>query len=257
MPQNNSYQIFNQNCNSKILLLCDHATNTIPSCISKTKLCLTPKELNSHIAFDPGAKDTTLKLSHILRSPMIATQFSRLVIDPNRSSDDPTSIMQIYDGSIIPENIGLSEKQITVRKKKFYQPYHNKISQMLDSKILFGSFICIVSIHSFTPKLKFKDLRPWEIGILWDEDTRMSEPLIKELEKHKNICIGKNKPYSGSLQGDTLNKHGTRNKIPHVLIEIRNDLINSSIGQDKWALILANALKSVVKKIEPKRILKL
>ena len=105
--------------------------------------------------------------------------------------------------------------------------------------------------------MKFKDLRPWEIGILWDEDTRMSEPLIKELEKHKNICIGKNKPYSGSLQGDTLNKHGTRNKIPHVLIEIRNDLINSSIGQDKWALILANALKSVVKKIEPKRILKL
>ena len=128
---------------------------------------------------------------------------------------------------------------------------------MLDNKILFGSFICIVSIHSFTPQLKFKDLRPWEIGILWDEDTRMSEPLIKELEKHKNICIGKNKPYSGSLQGDTLNKHGTRNKIPHVLIEIRNDLISSSIGQDKWALILANALKNVVKKIEPKRILKL
>ena len=227
-------------------MLCDHASNRIPKSISKNGLLLNRKELESHIAFDLGAKETALILSEKLKSPLITTNFSRLVIDPNRSINDPTSIMQIYDGSIISGNVGLDEKQIFDRQKNFYDPYHKKIKEFLRFKKLSGSFVCIVSIHSFTPQLKFHPPRPWDIGILWDKDTRISEPLIKELKKLEGLCIGENKPYAGTLKGDTLNRHGEKNNIPHVLIEIRNDLILGVSGKKKWASLLADALNKTI-----------
>ena len=134
----------------------------------------------------------------------------------------------------------LSKAEINYRRKQFYDPYHNAISKFLKERKKKKSFVCIVSIHSFTPKLNSQDPRPWHIGILWDRDKRISDLLLQDLKKNKDICIGENKPYSGNLVGDTLYQHGTSNNIPHVLIEFRNDLINSKFGQKKWTLFLAS-----------------
>ena len=244
-----TYQIFNQNCNSKFLLLCDHATNRIPNSVSETNLGLTGSELERHIAYDIGAKETALELATAINAPLIYTDYSRLVIDPNRSKHDPTSIMQIYDGSIIPGNLQLSKAEINYRRKQFYDPYHNAISNFLKDKKKKKSFVCIVSIHSFTPKLNSQDPRPWHIGILWDRDKRVSDLLLQDLKKNKDICIGENKPYSGNLLGDTLYQHGTSNNIPHVLIEFRNDLINSKFGQKKWTKIISTPLNNCIEKL--------
>jgi len=244
-----TYQIFNQNCNSKFLLLCDHATNRVPNSVSETNLGLTSNELERHIAYDIGAKETALELATEIGAPLIYTDYSRLVIDPNRSKRDPTSIMQIYDGSIIPGNLKLSKAEINYRRKQFYDPYHNAISNFLEHKKKKKSFICIVSIHSFTPKLNSQDPRPWHIGILWDRDKRISDLLLQDLKKNKDICIGENKPYSGNLVGDTLYQHGTLNNIPHVLIEFRNDLINSKFGLKKWTKIISTPLNNCIEEL--------
>ena len=247
--QSSSYQIFNKNCNSKFLLLCDHATNRIPSDISTTNLGLSKKDLNRHIAYDIGALKTAFELSKFLEAPLISSNFSRLVIDVNRSTEDPTSIMQIYDGAIIPGNCNLSEAEINCRHTKFYDPYHNIIAKFIKQRKILSLPTCLVSIHSFTPKLKFQRSRPWHIGILWDRDTRMSELVLKELAKYKTICIGRNKPYSGKLKGDTLSQHGTSNKLLHVLIEIRNDLITDTLGQKKWSKVLGTVLMKSIQQI--------
>ena len=212
-----NYQIMNQNCNSKFVLLCDHATNRIPKFISKTRL---------------GLK----------------SNFSRLIIDPNRSKDDPTSIMQIYDQILISGNCNLSKTEIRDRKRSFYDVYHGAISTFLKKKKGLTSYL--VSLHSFTPKLNLEQQRPWHVGVLWGEDRRMADLVIDELEKYKEICVGKNKPYSGNLKGDTLSKHGISNKLPHVLLEIRNDLISDSVGQKKWALIIKRVLINSILKLE-------
>jgi predicted N-formylglutamate amidohydrolase len=229
--------------------LCDHATNKIPDSVSKTNLGLTSSELRRHIAYDIGAKETAIQLATEINAPLIYTDYSRLVIDPNRSKHDPTSIMQIYDGSIIPGNLRLSKAQIKYRREQFYNPYHAAIKKKLKEKKGKKISACIVSIHSFTPKLTLQDPRPWHIGILWDRDKRMSDLVIQDLQKNKEICIGKNKPYSGNLVGDTLFQHGTSNNIPHVLIELRNDLINSKLGQKKWAKIISEALNNSIEKL--------
>ncbi len=245
-----AYQIFNQNCNSKFLILCDHATNHIPMSISQTSLDLTSHDLNRHIAYDIGAKETALELSKSLNAPLISTNFSRLVIDPNRAKNDPTAIMQIYDGTIIAGNRDLSLKQIDKREQEFYDPYHNAINNFLINKKKQGLAPCIVSIHSFAPKLKLQTSRPWQIGVLWDRDTRMSELVIKELAKLKNLCVGENEPYSGRLKGDTLSKHATANKLLHVLIEIRNDLISDKTGQKFWAKTIKSVLIKSIQQLQ-------
>lgn len=245
-----NYQLFNQNCNSKFLLLCDHATNRIPEPISKNQLGLTKAQLDQHIAFDIGAKGTAIELSKNLTAPLITSNFSRLVIDPNRSPEDPTSIMQIYDGAIIRGNLDLSKAQLTYRRKNYYDAYHREISNFINNKRKERLAPCLVSIHSFTPQLQLGATRPWHIGVLWDKDRRFSDLVINELTKYKEICVGKNKPYTGNLKGDTLSKHGTSNNLLHVLIEIRNDLISDIVGQKKWAKIIELALKKSIKNIE-------
>ena len=240
-----NYQIFNQNYKSKFLLLCDHATNRIPQFISKTQLGLSNKELNQHISYDIGAKELALKLAEYLRAPLVLSNFSRLVIDPNRSTKDPTSIMQIYDGTIISGNRNLSKKQVKDRKINFYDVYHEAISRFIKN----NSPSCIVSIHSFTPQLNMQPPRPWHVGVLWNKDRRMSDLVINEFMNYKEVCLGKNKPYSGNLNGDTLSRHGTSNNLLQVLLEVRNDLINDSVGQEKWAQTLGIVLKKSIKNI--------
>ena len=244
-----NYQIFNQNCNSKFLLLCDHASNRIPDSVSKTHLGLTNSERRRHIAYDIGAKETAIQLANEINAPLIYTDYSRLVIDPNRSKRDPTSIMQIYDGSIIPGNLRLSKAQIKYRCEQFYDPYHDAIKKKLKEQKEKKLPVCIVSIHSFTPKLNLQKPRPWHIGILWDRDRRMSNLIIQDLKNNKELCIGENKPYSGNLVGDTLFQHGTSNNIPHVLIELRNDLIDTKLGQKKWAKLLSATLNNCIEKL--------
>ena len=247
---NHNYQIFNQNCNSKFLLLCDHASNHIPKCISETQLGLDDVDLNRHIAYDLGAKEIAIELSEFLEAPLILSNFSRLVIDPNRSLEDPTSIMQIYDGTIIPGNLHLSKAKVYSRQTHFYNSYHNAISKFITAKKKQDITPCIVSIHSFSPQLKFEGPRPWHIGVLWNRDTRLSDLFIKELEKYNDICIGKNEPYSGDLEGDTLSKHGTTNNLPNILIEFRNDLIADKTGQKKWGEIVGKVLTKSVYRLQ-------
>ena len=60
--------------------------------------------MERHIAYDIGAYGLSLHLGRLLNAPVIASNFSRLVIDPNRGEDDPTLLMKLYDGTIIPAN---------------------------------------------------------------------------------------------------------------------------------------------------------
>ena len=144
----------------------------------------------------------------------------------------------------------LTKQQIIKRQKLFYDPCHDAIARFLKKREEKQKITYIVSIHSFTPKLKRHPSRPWHIGVLWDKDTRMSHAVINEFNKFKHICLGENQPYSGDLKGDTLSKHGTFNDFLHVLIEIRNDLIDNKDGQNKWAKIIKTVLNNSIEQIE-------
>ncbi|MEM9267921.1 MAG: N-formylglutamate amidohydrolase, partial [Pseudomonadota bacterium] len=158
---------------------------------------------------------------------------------PNRGLDDPTLVRKIYDGSIIPANRGADAADIAARVAAFYQPYHDAIAQTAERLEAQGQTPRLLAIHSFTPALIGRPKRPWEIGILWDEDARMAAPLMASL-RAEGICVGDNEPYTGQLKGDTMYQHGTTRGRPHVLIEIRNDLIATAETERDWAARLTD-----------------
>jgi predicted N-formylglutamate amidohydrolase len=227
-----------------LLILCDHAENTIPEPFGT--LGLRPEDLNRHIAYDLGAARIAEHLAEILGAPALLSRFSRLLIDPNRGLDDPTLIMQISDGLVVPGNAGLDEAAVAARINRYYTPYDRAIERAIDTAISAGKPPVVVSVHSFTQAWKGVP-RPWSVGVLWDKDPRLALPLLEGLRTIPGIVVGDNAPYTGQLKGDTLYRHGTKRGLAHALIEVRQDLILGPEGQAEWAKRLADALRKVMR----------
>jgi len=204
-----------------LLFICDHASNAMPQAYGT--LGLEQGAFTTHIAHDIGAAAVTRALAKAFAAPAVLARWSRLLIDLNRGTDDPTLVMQLSDGRIIPGNRALSADEIAKRIELFHAPYHETIAAAIADSRANGFVPTIISIHSFTPLWKGAR-RPWEVGVLWDRDHRVAQPLLGSLAQ-AGFVVGDNQPYSGELENDCLYVHGTMNGLPHALIEIRQDLV--------------------------------
>jgi len=216
------------------LITCDHATNTVPPSVGGGSLGLAREDMERHIAYDVGAYSVAQHLGVLLDAPVIASNFSRLVIDPNRGEDDPTVLMKLYDGSVIEGNRHADMAERERRMDLAYRPYHRELTRMAARP---GAVI--LAIHSFTRQLRGHDPRPWEIGLLYAGDDRLARPLLQDLNAADDMVIGDNQPYSGHLPGDAIDRHALAHERPNLLIEIRNDLIADHQEQKEWAERLA------------------
>ena len=237
------YRSIEGDARTGLLILCDHAENAIPS--SFGRLGLKEEDLHRHIAYDLGAAAVTEQLAEHLGAPAILSCFSRLLIDPNRGLDDPTLIMQVADGLVVPGNVGLDAASLQARIDTFYTPYHRAIERAVNAAIAMGKPPVIVSVHSFTQAWR-GSARPWAAGVLWDKDPRLAVPMLEALRSMPGLEVGDNVPYSGQLKGDTLYRHGTVRGLAHALIELRQDLILGAEGQSEWAARLAEVLSKVL-----------
>lgn len=238
-----AFEIINPDGDPRFLFLCDHASNLLPERYGT--LGLGERELERHIAWDIGARDVVRHLSSAFEAPAILALYSRLLIDLNREPLDPTLVMQISDGAIIPGNRNCDSDERQYRLTHFFDPYHGAITAEIDRALAAGQVPLLVSVHSFTPRWKSFQ-RPWHIALLWDRDDRAVKPLKTALGRDAALVIGDNQPYSGELKGDCLYTHGTMRGLPHVLIEIRQDLIETAPGVAKWAGILEAGLRDVM-----------
>lgn len=220
---------------SPLLLLCDHASSALPP--GSGTLGLAPDLFATHIAHDIGAAAVTRALSAAWHAPAILGVWSRLLIDLNRGADDPTLVMKLSDGSIIAGNRDAGPSEVARRIAAYHAPYHAAITRELDR---IGPRAVIISMHSFTPSWKGVP-RPWDVGVLYAQDARLAAPLMAHLES-AGFVVGDNEPYTGALEGDTLNVHGIKRGLPHVLVEIRQDLI----GTEGAANAFAQRLKPVL-----------
>ncbi len=234
---------------SGILLLCDHASNALPPELSL--LGMVPAQLERHIAYDIGAAAVTRAMAEILQAPAILTRFSRLLIDPNRGRQDPTLVMRLSDGALVPGNARLTDAEIAERVTRYYAPYDSAISSAIDAATSAGSPPAIISMHSFTSSWKGMS-RPWHAGILWDQDARLAMPLIDALRDERDLIVGDNEPYVGGLPGDTIDRHATSRGLKNVLIEVRQDLIANAEAGRAWGARLAGAIcRAMGKSIRP------
>jgi len=222
-----------------LILICDHAENALPEHYGR--LGLPDDAFARHIAYDIGAGRLTRALAGRLGAPAVLGRFSRLLIDPNRGEDDPTLIVRLSDGTVVPGNARLDRSERANRLSRYYRPYHDAVARLIDRALARDIVPALVSIHSFTANWRGFP-RPWHVGVLWDRDPRLAVPLIAALRAEGDIVVGDNEPYTGRLAGDTLNRHGTRRGLAHALIELRQDLIAAPEGVEAWADRLAAIL---------------
>jgi predicted N-formylglutamate amidohydrolase len=224
-----------------LLLVCDHAANALPK--SYGTLGLEAGDFAAHIASDIGAATVTRALAKAFGAPAVLASWSRLLIDLNRGPDDPTLVMKLSDGRIIPGNRDADANEIARRLKAFHAPYHMAIEAQIERTHRAGHVPVILSMHSFTPAWKGVK-RPWDVGVLWDRDARVAAPLMARLTQ-AGFVVGDNEPYNGELENDCMYRHGTMHGLPHVLIEMRQDLIATPQAAEAFAA----RLKPVIEKV--------
>ena len=238
-----AYEILGEDRASRWLVTCDHATNRVPDDVNGGDLGLPPEEMGRHIAYDLGAAGVARALAERLDAPAILSDFSRLVIDPNRGELDPTLVMKLYDGTIIPANRHVDAQEVERRLNTLHRPYHAALERLAARR----PDTVIVAIHSFTPQLNGRSPRPWHIGVLHSHlDTRFSLPLIARLQAEPDLCVGDNQPYLGHLPGDAIDRHALQTGRQNTLIELRHDLIRTAAEQQAWADRLAPILTEVL-----------
>ncbi|MGN6514590.1 MAG: DUF1244 domain-containing protein [Rhizomicrobium sp.] len=233
-----------------IVFVCDHAANALPDAYGT--LGLEQGQFAAHIAYDIGAAQVTRALAQAYGAPAILARWSRLLIDLNRGADDPTLVMKLSDGRIIPGNRHAGAAEIEKRLRLYFRPYHAAIAETIETMRANGAIPTVISMHSFTPVWKgFR--RPWEVGVLWDKDGRLARPLMAALGR-AGFAVGDNEPYTGELEHDCMYVHGTGNGLPHVLIEIRQDLIATPEAASAFAAKLKPILDEALREMGPPEI---
>ena len=233
-----------------VLVICDHASNAFPPGYGALGL---PREtLERHIAYDIGAAWLTRRLAARLNAPAVLSTFSRLLIDPNRGADDPTLVMRISDGAIVPGNAQIDAAEVDRRRRLFWAPYRDAVAAKVEQMLATGAPPAILSMHSFTPQWRGV-ARPWKIGVLWDADPRLPHGLLQALARDGDLAsdeIGDNEPYDGGLAGDTIDAIATSRGLSNALIEVRQDLIATPEDAEAWADRLARLAWPLIVPIE-------
>ena len=227
-----------------LLLVCDHASARIPRSLGK--LGLGDDMLAEHIAWDIGAAAVVRALHEKLQVPAVLANYSRLVIDCNRPLAHRHSISEISAEVTVPGNCGLSAADRALRLEDIFKPYHQAIAAQLALLSQNAMAPAVIAVHSFTPMLVGFQ-RPWHCGILWDKDDRLAIPMLAALRALQSFKVGDNEPYSGRHPEDyTLDTHAEAAGLPHVAIELRQDLIAHEAGAGQWAGILTAVLKPLL-----------
>ena len=232
---------------SPFLLVCDHAGRRIPRVLHN--LGLSAADLARHIAWDIGIAGVGRALADRLDACLIMQPYSRLVIDCNRPPGTHESIVTETGGAPISGNENLSAQEADLRAREIFAPYHGAIARHLDGRKSAGRRTILISLHSFTPVYGGR-ARPWQLGVLYNRDAALARALLALMRSEGDLTVGDNEPYTVDDETDyTIPVHGERRGIPHVGIEIRQDLIGNESGQRQWAERLAELLPKAAAKI--------
>ena len=240
------FYVINPLAGLPILLVCDHASCRFPSALGD--MGLDPFAQRCHLAIDIGAGSLTERVAKSLGVTAVIAQYSRLVVDCNRQLMDPGAFLEYGDGILVPGNRNLSQSDKDARAEAIYWPYHRAIDEQIKRLKAVGPPPAFMSVHSFTPVLNGVS-RAIEMGVLWDKDTRLSEIFIEEF-RAAGFLTGDNEPYSGRAPQDfTIDHHAEEIDLPHVGIEVRQDLIDDIEGVDEIAPAMQQIIESIPERI--------
>ncbi len=250
----NGVELLNADGSSPIILACDHAGNLIPPQFSN--LGVSPQDRKRHIAFDPGAADVTRLLSEAWNAPAIFQNVSRLVIDVNRGLDHAGSIPPVSDNTAVPGNRDLSAADRGARQRRFFYDYHLNLDALIAKARAADRDPVLICVHSFTRQLELQgEARPWHLGVLHGKDRTLSNRFMTEFQSaYPDLLVGDDEPYSGAGSGAfTHQAHAETVGVPVILLELRQDLIDTLDKAREWAEMIRKATERALKSLPVRR----
>jgi predicted N-formylglutamate amidohydrolase len=242
-----SVAVHNRDGKGPFVMTCDHASNAVPSEFGG--LGLGAADLLRHIAWDPGALGVAMEMSRRLAAPLVCGSVSRLIIDCNRPLDAPDLITQVSEATVIPGNCDLSPAERGARIRKYYDSFHAEARAAVSRKTAHGLAPGVIAVHSFNPTYKGVS-RPWEIGIIHDDDDAWAQGIVDRLRASGGLNVGVNEPYSPKDRVYyTLERHARSRGLPAVMIEIRNDEIADEKSQRRWGGLLAEIVNDAYEEL--------
>lgn len=230
-----------------MLLVCDHASCRFPRSLGD--MGLDPFARRCHLAVDIGAGPLTASLAASLGVTAVLAQYSRLIVDCNRELMDPSAFLEYGDGTVVPGNRNLHQCDKDARARAIYYPYHDALNGQVRRLQDLGTAPAFIAIHSFTPVMN-GEARSWEFGVLWDTDQRLRDIFLDDL-RDAGYLVGDNEPYSGKAPQDfTIDHHAEANSLPHIGIEVRQDLIDGEEGVAKIAGLMHEIIESIPERLE-------
>jgi predicted N-formylglutamate amidohydrolase len=235
-----AFQEFQLDGRSDFIIVADHAGARIPRRLAN--LGLPDSELQRHIAWDIGALSVARRTAQALDAPLVAQNYSRLVIDCNRDPKVASSIPRISELREIPGNLGLSTVEVAARRAEIFEPYHRRIRELIDARQAAGRRVILVAQHTMTDVYK-GDRREMHAAVLYNRDRRFAGLMLDMMRRDRHLIVADNEPYFVSDETDyTIPHHAEARSLPHVEIEIRQDLVSDETGQTEWAVRVARAL---------------
>ena len=242
------FVVMNPHASKPVLLVCDHASRRFPKSLGT--MGIDPVARRCHLAIDIGAGALTESIAENIGVTAVLCQYSRLIIDCNRQLMDPGAFLEFGDGVVIKGNRNLHAHEKKLREQEIYWPYHGAIDAQVNRLHVPDVAPVFVSIHSFTPVLN-GEFRAFEMGVLWDADRVTAEIFVNDL-RQAGYNVGDNEPYSGkALQDFTIDHHAESIGIPHIGIEIRQDLIDDEEGVAKISGLMSHIIDSVPARSRP------
>lgn len=233
------FRVINPLAESPILLVCDHASCRFPKSLGD--MGLDPFARRCHLAIDIGAGPLTESLAESLGVTAVTQNYSRLVVDCNRQLMDPSAFLEYGDGILVPGNRNLHLAEKDMRASALYWPYHCAIDEQIQRLRKARPLPVFISIHSFTPVLNGES-RQWQIGVLWDKDENVKQVFLEGF-RDAGYYVGDNVPYSGKAPQDfTIDHHAEEINLPHVGLEIRQDLIDD----DEGVALIAGVMHKII-----------
>jgi predicted N-formylglutamate amidohydrolase len=242
------FTVDNENGTSPLLIVADHAGKHFPRRLGQ--LGLSNAECERHIAWDIGVGAVCCLIGKALNAVVVRQNYSRLVIDCNRTPGSGTSVLDLSELTRVPGNIGLSERHQLARVREIFRPYHDRIATELDRRREAARPTTLISVHSFTPVFKTV-ARLWHVGVLYNRDPRFAQILMELLHREEGLVLGDNEPYSVTTDASdyTIPVHGEQRDLHHVALEIRQDLITDEAGQRKLAALFVRLLPQAYERL--------
>ncbi|GAB4535401.1 MAG: N-formylglutamate amidohydrolase [Roseibium sp.] len=230
------------------VLVCDHASNFFPPPYD-TSLQISEADKKAHIAWDPGALGVARGLSQALDAPLVYSTVSRLIVDCNREETRADLMPCLSETTQIAGNRDLSAEEKAFRLNLAHRPFHHAIDRLLNERKANGLGTAVVSVHTYTPVYKGK-ARPWEIGLIYEADRRLADPVLAALRARGGLTVGDNEPYAPA-DGVyyTVRRHGEARGLPCLMIEIRNDEVKDAEEEARWSRILTPILEKAAQAV--------